>query len=171
MSAGPSGPPPDRPEPSGEPPHGHLSPLSGGVLAAWAVAGLVLGWLLHRVLDGLGRVVPVVTWSQALVLFFVAAVLLGVAHATRRAVRDGHARSEPHRMVNRLVLARACAFVGALVAGGYVGYALSWVGVPAELAGERLVRSLLAGLGGVTMTAAALLLERACRVRGDDEAP
>jgi hypothetical protein len=43
--------------------------------------------------------------------------------------------------------------------------------VPAELAEERLVRSLLAGLGGVTMTAAALLLERACRVRGDDEAP
>ena len=35
--------------------------------------------------------------------------------------------------MNRLVLARACALVGALVAGGYLGYALSWVGVDTEL--------------------------------------
>ena len=50
-----------------------------------------------------------------------------------------HERLEPHQAVNRLVLARACALVGALVAGGYVGYALSWVGVDAELAGQRVL--------------------------------
>ena len=32
--------------------------------------------------------------------------------------------------MNRLVLARACALVGALVAAGYVGYAVSWLGDP-----------------------------------------
>ena len=76
----------------------------------------------------------------------------------------------PHQAVNRLVLAKACALAGAAVAGGYLGYALSWVGVDeAELAGERLLRSGLAGLAGVAIVAGSLMLERACRVRRDDE--
>jgi hypothetical protein len=39
-----------------------------------------------------------------------------------------------------------------------------------ELAGQRLVRSLLAGVASVLIVAASLALERACRVsRSDDE--
>ena len=55
----------------------------------------------------------------------------------------GH-RLEPHRAVNRLVMAKACALVGALVAGGYAGYALTWLGMEAELADQRLLRSAIA---------------------------
>jgi len=66
------------------------------------------------------------------------------------------------------VLARACAFVGALAAGGYLGYALSWVDVEAELADQRLVRSLVAVVASVLVVVTALLLERSCRVRDDD---
>ncbi|HRD62224.1 MAG TPA: DUF3180 family protein, partial [Nocardioides sp.] len=58
---------------------------------------------------------------------------------------------------------------GALVAGGYAGYALSWVGDPAELAGQRILRSAVAVLAGIAMVVFALLLERACRVRPDRE--
>jgi hypothetical protein len=73
--------------------------------------------------------------------------------------------------VNRLVLAKSCALAGAMVAGGYLGYALSWVGISeAQLAGQRIARSLLAGLASVLIVIGSLLLERACRVRGDDEA-
>ena len=61
--------------------------------------------------------------------------------------------------------------VGALVAGGYLGFAVSWVGVEAELAGQRIVRSLLAGLAGLLITIGALWLERACRVPKDDDEP
>jgi hypothetical protein len=68
------------------------------------------------------------------------------------------------------VLAKACAIAGAAVAGGYLGYALAWVGIDEqELAGERLLRSALAGIAGVTIVLASLALERACRVRRDDE--
>ena len=57
-----------------------------------------------------------------------------------------------------------------------VGFELSPSAIPGvpvgideqELAGERLVRSALAGLAGVMIVVAALLLERACRVRRDD---
>ena len=70
--------------------------------------------------------------------------------------------------MNRLVLARAGALVGALVAGGYAGYAVSWIGDPAELAGQRIIRSLVAVAAGVVIVVGALLLERACRVQKKD---
>ena len=69
------------------------------------------------------------------------------------------------------MLARAGALVGALVAGGYAGYALSWIGDPAELAGQRILRSVVAVLAGVLMVVGALLLERACRVRKPPNTP
>ena len=71
--------------------------------------------------------------------------------------------------MNRLVLARASAIAGAFVAGGYLGYAVSWLGVGAELAGERAAWSLLAGLGGLLVLMMSLWLERACRVPGADD--
>ncbi len=78
-------------------------------------------------------------------------------------------RLEPRRAVNRLLLARSCAYVGALVAGGYAGYAVSWLGVGAELADQRAWRSLAAAAAGAAITITAVLLERACRVRSDDD--
>jgi hypothetical protein len=66
--------------------------------------------------------------------------------------------------------AAASAYVGVLVAGGYLGYALSWLGVSAELAEQRAVRSLISAVAGACVVATALLLERACRVRKDENA-
>lgn len=159
------------PDDSGRPdPEARLRPTGPAALTGWAVAGLVLGWGWHRVAGMLDRPVPVVSWTQALVLFFVAAVLGGVAWATHRSLRAGESLVAPERMVNRLVLARACVLVAALLAGGYAGYALSWVGVASELRTERIVRAGVAAAGAVVMAVASLLLERACRVHSDDDA-
>lgn len=146
-----------------------LAPTPLKVLVAWGLTGLVLGWLLRTVVTAAGGIVPVVGWVQAFVLFFVAAVLAGVARATRRAIAEPERRPEPHQLVNRLVLARACALVGALVAGGYAGYAVSWLGVSSELVGLRVLRSLVASVGGLVMTVAAVALERACRAPTDGD--
>ena len=70
--------------------------------------------------------------------------------------------------MNRLVLAKACALTGAIVAGGYFGYALSWWGSTAALGPQRMVQAGLAGVAGVLIVAGSLLLERACRVHRDD---
>ena len=134
------------------------------------IVGLVAGWVLHPVADRLGTP-PVVTWLQPVALFFVAAVLLATAWVTHRTLHVRREWLEPHRAVNRLVLARACVVVGGLVAGGYAGYAVSWLGVPGELADDRIVRSLVAAAAGVVIVVGALLLERACRVRKDHEEP
>jgi hypothetical protein len=97
----------------------------------------------------------------------VAGILGYTAYSTQRVVRDRPDLLAPHQAVNRLVLARACAFVGALVLGGYLGYALSWVGDEAELADERIWRSGAASLAGLLIVITALLLERACRIGKD----
>ena len=59
--------------------------------------------------------------------------------------------------------------MGALLAGGYAGYALSWVGIDSDLASQRMWRSVVAALAGVAIVVTAVLLERACRVRSDPE--
>ena len=124
------------------------------------------GWLLHPLSDRAGTA-PVVSWLQPLALLLVAGILGYTAHSTRRTMRHRRDLLEPHQAVNRLVLARACALVGALVMGGYLGYALSWVGDEAELADERIWRSGAASFAGLLIVITALLLERACRVGKD----
>ena len=155
-------------EPPQPGPQGSLRPTQLWVLAAWAVVGLAGGWLVHPLAERSAGTAPIVSWLQPLTLLLVAAILGGNARATWRTVQVRRERLLPHQAVNRLVLARACAFVGALAAGGYLGYALSWLGVDAELADQRLARSLVAVFASVLVVVTALLLERACRVRDDD---
>jgi hypothetical protein len=138
-------------------------------VTGWGVAGLVLGWLLHPVAEQLLGVAPVINWVQPLTLVLVAAIMGWTAWVTYRTVQVRRERLLPHQAVNRLVLARACALAGALVAGGYLGYAVSWLGIDAELAQQRVGRSIVAAVAGLLICIGALLLERACRVREDDE--
>jgi len=159
-------PDPDEPDEPPEP-EGRLRPTSYAVVAAWAAAGLVLGWLWHPVAERLSGTAPVVSWAQPGALWLVAVAIAITWRQTHRAVQIRRERLEPHQAVNRLVLARASALVGALVAGGYAGYAVSWIGDPAELAGQRIARSLVAVAAGIAIVVCGLLLERACRVRSD----
>lgn len=158
------------PDPSDDQPSGgHLQPTSAGQVTAWAVVGLVGGWLLHPVAERVNGTAPVVTWLQPLALFLVAAILGGAAWTTWRAVQVRREWLEPQQAVNRVLLARSCALVGALVAGGYLGYAVSWLGSDSALASQRGWRSLACGVAGALIVVAAVLLERACRVRSEDE--
>jgi hypothetical protein len=159
------------PDPGDEPPRppGHVRTTSAGAVTGFAVTGLVLGWVLHPASVRLQGTAPTVGWLPVLALAFVAVVVGSVAWSTHRSLHRRHERLQPHQAVNRLVLAKACALAGALVAGGYLGYALSWAGVTeAELAGQRAVRSLVGGVSGAGLVVAALFLERACRVRDED---
>ncbi len=173
-----------------------MGPTSAGYLVAWAAAGLLLGRLARPVVEWLGGTAPVVVWPQPLALGAVALTLGLTARATHRAVRPPPASSSrlpgsrgsagspgstgstvgpvpltPQRAVNRLLLARACAVVGALVAGAYLGYALAWAGSDALLADQRVLRSLVTALAGAAVVVAALALERACRVPPGEPEP
>jgi MFS family permease len=155
-------------------PPGRLRTTRSGLVAGWALTGLVLGRLLRPLLGELDRTAPRVGWAQVLALYLVAVILGAVAWSTRRTLQrerppERLARLEPHQAVNRLVLAKACALARAVVCGGYLGYALSWVGDEAELGTERIVMSLAAAAGAALTTVASLLLERACRIREEED--
>lgn len=155
--------------PGDDPPEQRLGPTPLPVLAGVALAGVLLGGLLRPLSIRFAGTAPTVELLQVAVLYFVAVVLAGVAWLTWRSLHRRHEYLEPHRAVNRLVLAKSCAIVGALCAGGYGGYALAFVGrTDAALAQERMVHGALGAVAGLLVTLAALALERACRTRGGD---
>jgi hypothetical protein len=141
------------------------------VLVLWALVGFVGGWLYHWfVARGTGTA-ALVSWAQPAALLLVALVLFVTAWSTRRTIRLRPGGLSPAHAVNRLVLARACAYVGALAGGAYLGYALSWLGIDSDLADQRAIRSACAAAAGLLMVVAGVLLERACRVPPEDPAP
>jgi hypothetical protein len=153
----------------GEEQHGTLRPTSPLGLLGWAVVGGIGGWSVHGLCNRLGVVPPLVPWLQPAALYLIAGILGWTAWVTHRALQVRRDHWSVENAVNRLVLARASALVCALVGAGYLGYGLSWISDPADMAGERLVRSLVAAGGGFLAVVAALLLERACRVQGGDD--
>lgn len=157
---------PDRPEPAGT-----LRPISGRALAVCIVLGLVVGWALHPLGSRLTGRPPMVSWIQALALVLVAAIMAFLAWHTWRSVHVRRTGLEPHHAVNRLVLARACALVGALLAGGYAGFAVGWIDHPSERADQWIVRAVVAAAGASGITVASILLERACRTPGGGGRP
>jgi hypothetical protein len=170
MSAEPEPPDDDRRRESPEP--GRLRPMSPAALSSWAIVGLLGGWLFHLVTDRGTGVPPQVPWLHTLALGLVAAILFGTAWSTRRTISQHPGRLSPHQAVNRLVLARSCAYVGALAAGAYIGYAVSWLGVQSsDIAGQRAFQSACAGIAGILVVVGGVLLERACRVPPEDDEP
>ncbi len=150
-------------------PSGRIVPTGPGPLVGFGVVGLVLGWAIRPASLRFGYAEPQVPLASIALLVFVAAIIGGSAYLTRRVVRSHRHDLLPHQAVNRLVLGKASALAGALVAGAYLGYALAQLGVADPNATVRLWRSGLAGLAGLAVTAAALLLEQACRVPPEDD--
>lgn len=113
---------------------------------------------------------PTVGWTTPGALFFLAAVLAALAWSTYQALHKQRRRMRSDRAVRLLALAKASALVGMLVLGGYLGFALSYVGdLEVALPRERVVRSGLACVAAGLAVAAALFLERACEVPHDDD--
>lgn len=170
MSAGPQG---GAPGPEDDPPEprGTLRPTTARALTVCAVLGLVVGWGVHPLATALTGRPPLVSWVQALALVMVAAIMAFLAWHTWQTVHVRGERLEPHQAVNRLVLGRACAIGGTLVAAGYVGYAVSWLGDASQLADRWVLRSVVAAAGAAGVMLASLALERACRADGGRSQP
>lgn len=150
-------------------PQGTVQVTGPGPIVLFGVVGLVGGWALRPLSIRLGFLEPSVPVAAIAALLFVAAVVGGSAYVTWRVVRRERSSLAHHQAVNRLVLGKACALAGALVTGGYLGYALAQLGVGDPASDSRLWRSLVAALAGLAVCVAALLLELACRVPpGDD---
>lgn len=152
-------------------PRGTLRPTSAGALTVCAVVGMAIGWGLHPLMTRIVGHPPLVSWPQVLSLVLVAGIMGYLAWHTWQTVQVRGERLEPQRAVNRLVLARACALAGTVIAAGYVGYAVSWLGDASQYADRWILRSAVAALGALGVTVASLVLERACRADGGPPQP
>ena len=160
----------DRPT---EDPPGRLRPTSAAALAVAALIGGLAGGLVPPLVQRTGGIVPTVSWANVFALAFWAAVLVALAVSTFRTVHASRqrdrARMDSQRAVNLLVLGKASALAGAVVAGGYLAFGLTFASqADVALPRERLVHGLAAAATGVAVLAGGLLLERSCRVPGDD---
>jgi hypothetical protein len=151
---------------------GTIGPTRFSTLAVAFVLGVLLGYAVVPVSELLDQTAPQVQWSAVGALVIIAGVVGVFAWSTYRTVHRLRQRVDTQRAVNFLMLAKASALAGAFVAGGYLGFGVNFLDdLDIALPRERVVRSLAAAVAGLAIVVAGLLLERACRVPDDDDAP
>jgi high-affinity Fe2+/Pb2+ permease len=145
------------------------------VLAGVFVVAGVLSWAGARLWTSLGTL-PSVPLAAPIVLALIAVVLLATALSLRSRLKAQRERRPEAKGVDPLMAARAVVFgqasalVAALVSGMYGGTGvvlLESLDIPARR--DQAVYAGFSVLAGIAVVAAALFLERVCRLPEDDE--
>lgn len=135
----------------------------------------MLSWGAARLWDSLGTL-PSVPLAAPVVLAVIAVVLLATALSIRarlraqRERRPGAKGVEPMMAARALVFGQASALVAALVAGMYGGtgvFLLGFLDIPPRR--DQAIYAGAAVLAGIGVIAAALFLERVCRLPEDGD--
>jgi len=149
-----------------------MHPTSLRLLLATAGVGFGVGFLGARFWDLQTGAPPAVPWAAPFTLFVLAVAFAIAAWTLRPRIqrREGHRPLDPFLAARTAVLALAGSRAGAAVAGVYLGYAGFLL---ADLVNDYRRRMVLiaavAALAGVALAAAALWLERICRIKGGDD--
>ncbi|GGY04738.1 DUF3180 domain-containing protein [Streptomyces anandii] len=145
------------------------------VLAGVFVVAGVLSWAAARLWNSVGTL-PSVPLAAPIVLALIAAVLAATALSLRARLRAQRERRPGAKGVDPLMAARAVVFgqasalVAALVAGMYGGtgvFLLELLDIPARR--DQAIYAGLSVLAGIAVIAAALFLERVCRLPDDED--
>ncbi|MFF4607613.1 DUF3180 domain-containing protein [Streptomyces sp. NPDC001339] len=149
----------------------HIKVLVGLFLAAG-----VLAWGGARLWDSYGTL-PSVPVAAPIVLALIAAVLAGTAFSLRSRLRAQRERRPGAKGVDPLMAARsvvfgqASALVASLVSGLYggVGVFLLTAGLEVEPRRDQVIHAGLSVLAGAAVVAAAVFLERVCKLPDDED--
>ncbi|MFJ2059617.1 DUF3180 domain-containing protein [Streptomyces sp. NPDC087908] len=145
------------------------------VLAGLFLVAGILSWGAVRLWDSVGTL-PSVPIAAPIVLAVIAVVLTATALSIRarlkaqRERRPGAKGVEPLMAARAVVFGQASALVAALVAGMYGGtgvFLLGSLDVPARR--DQALYAALSVATGIAVIAAALFLERVCRLPEDDD--
>lgn len=140
------------------------TPIGGlvGVGLFVAAAFAIITWGFY------GNLVPI-HWGVSVTLWMLVIICLAAARRVKKSMADGaigldRSQLDPMTVALFLVLAKASAWTGAIVAGLYLGIATFVVPKAAQLtaAADDLPGVLTSLVGGVALVAAALYLERHC---------
>ncbi|MCX4963893.1 DUF3180 domain-containing protein [Streptomyces sp. NBC_00654] len=145
------------------------------VLAGLFAGAGVLSWGVARLWDSLDSL-PSVPLAAPVVLAVIAVVLLATALSIRarlraqRERRPGAKGVEPLMAARAVVFGQASALVAALVAGMYGGVGIHLLGsldIPPRR--DQAIYAGLAVVAGIAVIAAAMFLERVCRLPEDHD--
>lgn len=145
------------------------------VLAGVFVVAGILAWAVARLWNSLGTL-PSVPVAAPIVLAVIAVVLVATALSLRARLKAQRERQHDAKGVDPLMAARAVVFgqasalVAALVAGLYGGtgvFLLESLDVPARR--DQAIYAGLSVLAGLGVIAAAIFLERVCKLPEDDD--
>ncbi|MEU9093680.1 DUF3180 domain-containing protein [Streptomyces sp. NPDC087901] len=152
-----------------------MKQLRLGVLAGLFAAAGVLSWGGARLWSSLGTL-PSVPLAAPIVLAVIAVVLLATALSIRsrlraqRERRPGAKGVEPLMAARAVVFGQASALVAALVAGMYGGTGVFLLGsLDNPPRRDQAIYAGLAVLAGIAVIAAALFLERVCKLPDDED--
>ncbi|MFD8672535.1 DUF3180 domain-containing protein [Streptomyces seoulensis] len=147
------------------------------VLAGVFVVAGVLSWAGARLWNSLGTL-PGVPVAAPIVLALIAVVLFATALSLRARFKAQRERRPDAKGVDPMMAARAVVFghasalVAALVSGVYGGTGvllLELLDIPARR--DQAIYAGFSVLAGFAVIAAAILLERVCRLPEDDDTP
>ncbi|MDQ0750301.1 membrane protein DedA with SNARE-associated domain [Streptomyces africanus] len=145
------------------------------VLAGVFVVAGVLSWAGARLWNAVGTL-PSVPLAAPIVLAVIAVVLLATALSLRARLKAQRERQPDAKGVDPMMAARAVVFgqasalVAALVAGMYGGtgvFLLESLDIPARR--DQAIYAGFSVLAGIGVIAAAIFLERVCKLPDDDE--
>lgn len=152
------------------PDQGTVGPTPLRALLALFIVGGVLGYAFVRLSISLNGYAPQIQWISVIVLAAAAAMVLIVANSTYRTLHRDRRRMDVKRAFSFLLLAKASARVGALIAGGYLGFASHFVAhLDVVLYRDQVIRCVSASLCAVLLAVGGLLLERACQVPKEED--
>ena len=138
-------------------------------LIAFALGGLVIGYLgdLAMVSAGAKAIVPPI--SLPITLVGVAIVVVALAWPIRRAVKGKVAKPlDPFRAMRIAVLAKACSVSGALVFGFGLGITLFLLTRSVVPAAATVWLALATAIGAALLLAGGLVAEHFCTLPPDD---
>lgn len=150
-----------------------MGPTRKRDLAAAVVAAAILTWLLMRVLY---RNFPPITVWTGLSLLAVGAIEAAWAVSVRAKIRDGQigvggGRLHPLAVARSVVIAKASAWVGALMAGWWIGILVYlWLRRAEQVASNFIPGAVVAAASALALVAAALWLEHCCKSPGEPNA-
>ena len=148
-----------------------MRPTQLSRLAAVAAVAGALTWAALRAWAVRGGQEPPLLWTTVGALVLIAVVVVGAGWPVRQWVRGDRARRiDALRAARTAVLGKASAYAGALLLGWFAGQAGHYAAT-LEVAArrDRMGTALAAAAASLLVLAAGLLVERWCRVPGDDD--
>ena len=141
-----------------------MSYLTWQRLTGIGASALVLAWLITEVSVRSGATPATVPWTVHMVAIAAGGIAIWFGWQVRAYLKGDKPNLDGLRAARTAVFAQACAYVGAILVGAYVGYALGladmWGHDPRR---EVIVSALLGGASALLMLFAGVVAENWCR--------